>query len=75
MGKSTDILTEAQLLTWKSKTWVDLCNALFNPADGLVCKYFPDSVDRRAFSKTKEYALLFKLVEFLMERDGVWNIE
>jgi predicted HicB family RNase H-like nuclease len=69
--KVADILAEAQRLSEISNTWADLSNALFDPADGLIAKQFPDAADRAAFRKSDAYAALHKLVERKMEETGV----
>jgi predicted HicB family RNase H-like nuclease len=71
MSKTDDILAEARKLAEGSKTWADLSNALFEPIEGLVARFFPDASERSAFRKTKAYDALHALVERKVQETGV----
>jgi hypothetical protein len=71
MSKTDEILIEARKLAEGAKTWADLSNALFEPIEGLVTRFFPDASERAAFRKTKAYDALHALVEQKIQETGV----
>lgn len=66
-----DILKEAEHLAQSLRTWADLSNALFDPIEGLVARFFPTLQERKEFRKTKIYDQLHTLVEMKMKETGV----
>ena len=71
MSKSDDILAEAHKLAQNSRTWADLSNAIFDPLDGLIVRFFPDASERSAFRKTNVYDALHALVEQKVQETGM----
>ena len=60
----------AQRLAEKSETWADLVNALFDPVEGLVVKWFP-SASVLLFGRAVRYSKLHAAVEQKMQQTGV----
>jgi site-specific DNA-methyltransferase (adenine-specific) len=73
MQEPQNILDEARKLAKSAKTWADLSNALFDPLEGLVARFFPNPKERSEFRKTTAYDELHALVEKKMEETGVAN--
>ncbi len=71
MSKSDDILAEARKLAQNCRTWADLSNAIFDPLDGLIVRFFPDASERSAFRKTDVYDALHALVEQKVQETGM----
>jgi len=71
MGKAEKILQEATRLAGSTTTWADLSNALFDPLEGLIARFFPKREERANFRKTGVYDELHALVEKKMEATGV----
>lgn len=66
-----NILKEAERLAQSLRTWADLSNALFDPIEGLISRFFPTLQERKEFRKTKIYDQLHTLVEMKMKETGV----
>jgi site-specific DNA-methyltransferase (adenine-specific) len=66
-----NILKEAEQLAQSLRTWADLSNALFDPIEGLIARFFPTLQERKEFRKTKIYDQLHTLVEKKMKETGV----
>ena len=70
-NRAARILAEAQKLAAHTNSWADFSNALFDPEHGLLVREIPDVAQRRSFAKTREYAVIDRLLAKLMERFGV----
>jgi len=68
---AASLLDSAKGVAESVENWADLSNFLFNPADGLITKAYPNTDDRKAFMKTTEYQAIRKLLLTSMKESGL----
>jgi hypothetical protein len=69
--KAKRLVAEAKEIARRVDTWVSLSNALADPQDGLIARYFPDEGDRQAFVCSPEYEELNQLLMRTIQRKGL----
>jgi hypothetical protein len=53
-------------------SWISLSNALSDPEDGLIARYFPKANDRQEFLCSPEYEELNQLLLRTIKRKGLF---
>jgi predicted HicB family RNase H-like nuclease len=71
MKNADKVLKEAREIARSVETWADLCNALFNPVDGVLTSAFPTPSERAKFVKTEQYKKIQDLIETAIESTGL----
>jgi hypothetical protein len=66
------LVAEARKIARKADSWMTLTNALSNPLNGLIIRYFPDLEQRKEFLKSPEYKVLDELLLRLIKRKGLY---
>jgi hypothetical protein len=66
------LVAEAKKIARKVDSWMTLTNALSNPLNGLIIRYFPDLEQRREFLKSHENEILDQLLLRLIKRKGLY---
>jgi hypothetical protein len=65
------LVAEAKEIARRVDSWVSLSNALVDPQDGLIARYFPDAQERQAFVCSPEYEELNQLLLRTIQRKGL----
>lgn len=71
MKNEKRVLSKAEEMARTVNTWADLCNALFNPSDGLLTTAYRTRAEREAFLKTEQYQRIRQLVSQAIETHGL----
>ncbi|HEY4330827.1 MAG TPA: toxin-antitoxin system HicB family antitoxin [Phycisphaerae bacterium] len=71
MTKEQKILAEAKEIAASATTWADFSNALFDPEEGIITRVIRTREQRRAFTKTPEYAEIQRLLDELIDHTGL----
>jgi hypothetical protein len=66
------LVSEAKRIARKVDSWISLSNALSDPQEGLIARYFPDVDDRQEFLNSAEYEELNQLLLRTIKRKGLY---
>ena len=66
------LVAEARKIARRVDSWISLSNALSDPQEGLIARYFPDAGDRQAFLCSPEYEELNQLLLRTIKRKGLY---
>jgi hypothetical protein len=70
--RTKQLVAEARKIAGRVDSWIGLSNALSDPQEGLIGRYFPDPADRQAFLQSPEYEELNQLMLALIKRKGLY---
>jgi len=70
--RTNQLVAEAKKVARRVDSWIGLSNALADPQDGLIARYFPDARDRTAFLNSPEYEELNQLLLKAIQRKGLY---
>ena len=68
---SQRLVADAKEIARRVDSWVSLTNALCDPQDGLIARYFPDPEQRQEFLRSAEYDELNQLLLKTIKRKGI----
>ena len=66
------LVAEAKEIACQVDSWISLCNALADPQEGLIARYFPTSDERQEFLSSPEYEQLNQLLLRTIKRRGLY---
>jgi hypothetical protein len=66
------LLAEAREIARQVDSWIVLSNALSDPQEGLIARYFPDARERQEFLQSSEYEELNQLLLTTIHRIGLF---
>ena len=66
------LLCEAKKIARRVDSWIGLSNALSDPQEGLIVRYFPNADERQAFLRSPEYEELNQLLLRTIKRKGLF---
>jgi hypothetical protein len=66
------LVAEAKKIAQKADSWISLSNALTNPQNGLIVRYFPAVEERQEFLRSPEYEALNQLLLRQIKRRGLY---
>ena len=66
------LVAEAKKIAGKVDSWISLSNALSDPVEGLIARYFPDAEQRGEFLRSREYEELNQLLLRTIKRKGLY---
>jgi hypothetical protein len=70
--KAKQLVAEARKIARKADSWITYSNALTNPLNGLIIRYFPGLEERQEFLKSPENKILDQLLLRLIKRKGLY---
>ena len=68
--RTKQLVAEARKIARRVDSWIGLSNALSDPDDGLIARYFPNADERKEFLASAEYEELNQLLRRTIERRG-----
>jgi predicted HicB family RNase H-like nuclease len=71
MKQASKIEKQAGKLARSAKSWGELANALFDPANGLITRAYPTRAEREEFVKTEQYKRIRQLLGDAMDEHGL----
>jgi hypothetical protein len=71
-NQKKQLVAEARKIARQVDSWIGLSNALADPQDGLIARYFPDAHERQAFLSSPEYEELNQLLLRTIKRKGLY---
>jgi predicted HicB family RNase H-like nuclease len=71
MRNANRILEQVEKVAGSVESWAGLSNALFDPANGLITRAYPDRAEREAFLKTEQYKKIRELLAHAIETHGL----
>ena len=71
MTKASVLVEQARQIAGQVTTWADLCNALYDPIEGILVRAYPDRAERQEFVKSDEFKQIRQLITEAMRRFGV----
>ena len=66
------LVAEAKEIARQVDSWISLSNALADPQEGLIARYFPTSDERQEFLGSPEYEQLNQLLLRTIKRRGLY---
>lgn len=66
------LVVDAKKIARQVDSWISLSNALNDPQQGLISRYFPNHVERREFLSSPEYEELNQLLLRTIKRKGLY---
>ena len=66
------LVAEAKKIARRVDSWISLSNALADPQDGLIARFFPDVHERQEFLRSPEYEELNRLLLRTIKRKGLY---
>ena len=70
--KTKQLVAEAKKIAGRVDSWIGLSNALSDPEDGLIARYFPNAHERQEFLASAEYEELNQLLLRSIKRKGLF---
>jgi len=70
--RTKQLVAEATKIAGHVDSWIDLSNALADPQEGLIARYFPDAKDRQEFLRSAEYEELNRLLLATIKKKGLY---
>ena len=70
--KTKQLVAEARKIARRVDSWIGLPNALSDPEDGLIARYFPNAGERQEFLASPEYEELNQLLLGSIKRKGLF---
>ncbi|MBI3411666.1 MAG: hypothetical protein HY040_25330 [Planctomycetes bacterium] len=70
--KTKQLVAEARKIARRVDSWIGLSNALSDPQEGLIARYFPDTHERQEFLCSAEYEELNQLLMRTIKRKGLY---
>lgn len=71
-ARTKQLVAEAKKIARRVDSWIGLSNALSDPQEGLIARYFPDLPEREAFLCSPEYEELNQLLLRTIKRKGLY---
>jgi len=69
------LVAEAKKIARQVDSWISLSNALSDPQEGLIARYFPNAEERQKFLCSPEYEELNQLLLRTIKRKGLYPRE
>jgi hypothetical protein len=69
--RTKQLVAEARKIARRVDSWIGLSNALSDPEDGLIARYFPNAEERQEFLASAEYEELNQLLLRSIKRKGL----
>ena len=66
------LVAEAKEIARRVDSWIGLSNALTDPVDGLIVRYFPNAERRAEFLRSPAYEELNQLLLRTIKRKGLY---
>ena len=66
------LVAEAKKIARQVDSWISLSNAISDPQEGLIARYFPNVQQRQEFLSSAEYEELNQLLLRTMKRKGLY---
>jgi hypothetical protein len=66
------LVAEAKKIARQVDSWISLSNALSDPQEGLIARYFPGAEERQEFLRSPEYEELNLLLLRTIKRKGLY---
>ena len=66
------LVAEAKKIARQVDSWISLSNALSDPQEGLIARYFPGEAERQEFLRSPEYEELNQLLLRTIKRKGLY---
>jgi hypothetical protein len=69
---SRQLVAEARKIAHRVDSWISLSNALSDPQEGLIARYFPNAHERDEFLSSPGYEELNQLLVRTIKRKGLY---
>ena len=66
------LVADAKKIARRVDSWISLSNALADPQEGLIARYFPDAHQREEFLCSPEYEEINQLLLRIIKRKGLY---
>ena len=70
--RTKQLVAEAKKIARRVDSWISLSNALADPQEGLIARYFPKAEERQEFLSSPEYEELNQLLLRTIKRKGLY---
>jgi hypothetical protein len=70
--RTKQLVAEAKRIARRLDSWIGLSNALSDPEDGLIARYFPNAHEGQEFLASAEYEELHQLLLHSIKRKGLF---
>ena len=70
--RKKELVAEAKAIARRVDSWIALSNAVTDPVDGLIARYFPDTRQREEFLRSPEYEELNQLLVRTIKKTGLY---